>query len=202
MGRPWWPGGAPVCVAAGRPADAPQQLLNNCAECWLLRAAPPLRPCSSPSARPTAHRRACANPPPLTAVPSGQPTRRQRSSFGAVRLHPYGAAGAVRVSPTPLGPARAAAQAGPVGVWNLPVPVAGARSPGGPLPVPLPGHALPHRQRWCRRAANAPGHRRWAGRLPGPRGRRAARRGQILQEEARCRVQKERNRHPRGFIQV
>mgnify|MGYP004270456811 CR=1 FL=1 len=65
--------------------------------------------------------------------PSGQPTR--RSSWGAFRLLPYGAARTTaRVSPTPLGPARAAAQAGPVGVWNLPPPAAGPRSPAIPFP--------------------------------------------------------------------
>ena len=125
-------------VAGGPPEwqqGGPRTRLKQFAECWLLPS--PQRPCSSPSARPTTspgmRQSASAD------QPSGHPTRRQRSSFGAVRLQPYGAAGAARVSPIPLGPARAAAQAGPVGVWSLPVPAAGARSPWIPFPFHYPG---------------------------------------------------------------
>ena len=55
------------------------------------------------------------------ALPSAGPVRRRLSWTQGVRLHPYGGGGGGRVSPDRVspGPARAAAPAGPVGVWNL-----------------------------------------------------------------------------------
>ena len=179
----------------------PLTRLNNCAECWLLRAAPPLRPCSSLSARPTAHRRACANPPPLTSRRANLRVARGRpSSFGAsgrsacIRMWRRRRRPSVSHPPRPRscgcasGPRRCLE---PASAGSCAVAGGGpSRSTTRACTTASPTVVPP-------RAANAPGHRRWAGRLPGPRGRRAARRGQILQEEARCRVQ---NRYPRGFI--
>ena len=84
---------------------------------------------------PTADMRASARADP----PSVGPARRQ-PSWAGVRLHsPYPAAGAARAAAAPLGPA----PTGPVGVWSLPAPVAGARPPHMPFAFHYPRMPCP-----------------------------------------------------------
>ena len=79
------------------------------------------------------------------AHPSSIGPARRRPSWAGARLHPaYPAAGAARAAAAPLDPA----PTGPVGVWRLPAPVAGARSPHMLFPfcypqVPVPAHYTP-----------------------------------------------------------
>jgi hypothetical protein len=85
---------------------------------------------------PTAGMRVSARADPSSV----RPVRQQPPWARGVRLHhPYGAAGATRVSPAPLGPT----PTGPVGAWNLPTPVAGARSPNMPFAFYYPHMPYP-----------------------------------------------------------